>query len=140
MGGLHSTCVVSLLLQARSELPPAGLGFGVALLKMVAALVLVCVLAYLALRLARRYLVGTRGEAGLLRVVERCPLSARQSLWVVEVGRRYFLLGASDGVIAKLAELDPEEVRAVTRSSTGHPVGRSFRDLLKRRGPPEGRA
>jgi flagellar biosynthetic protein FliO len=125
MGGIAQTC---LLLQSQPE-SPSGLGFGMALLKMVAALVLVCVLAYVGLRLARRHLPGAQPGGGLLRVVERCPLSARQSLWIVEVGERYLLIGASDGGLTRLAELDPEEV--ARRIKQGGPPPRSFLDLLR---------
>jgi len=116
--------------QEAAELPPTG--FGVALLKMVAALVVVCLLAYAALRLARRHLTGLRprGQGGLLRVVDRCPLSARQSLWVVEVAGRYFLLGVADGAIAKLAELDADQL-SLPAEEGGQ---RSFWELLRRGG------
>lgn len=124
MGGIAQTCM---LLQSQPD-PPGGLGFGVALLKMVAALVLACVLAYVGLRLARRHLPGARSGGGLLRIVERCPLSARQSLWIVEVGERYLLIGASDGGLTRLAELDPDEVEQ--RIKQGGPPPRSFLDLL----------
>jgi len=138
MGGLYTA--LSLAVGAEPELSPTG--FGTALLKMVAALVLVCVLAYLALRLARRHLIASRGKGSLLRVVERCPLSARQSLWVVEVGERFFLIGATEGSIAKLAELDHEQVARALEQ--GGPRKR-FRDLLgkspqEEKGGPAGRS
>jgi flagellar biosynthetic protein FliO len=111
------------------ELTPTG--FGAALLKMVAALVLVCVLAYVALRLARRHLVAGRAQRSTMRVVERCPLSARQNLWIVEVGGRYFLIGATEGAIAKLAELDEEQLRAI-KTEAAPP--RSFWETLRKGG------
>ena len=86
-------------------------GFGAALFKMVAALVVVCVVAYLALRLARRTLNVESTRVGGMRVVERCPLSARQSLCVVEVAGRYFLIGVTEGAVSRLAELDSEQLR-----------------------------
>ena len=49
--------------------PTEPVGYGWALLKMVVALIVVCLLAYLALRLARRRLPGAAG--GAVRVVER---------------------------------------------------------------------
>jgi flagellar biogenesis protein FliO len=121
--------------QEAAELPPSG--FGVALLKMVAALVVVCLLAYAALRLARRHLIGLRprGQGGLLRVVDRCALSARQSLWVVEVAGRYFLIGVADGAIAKLAELDADQLPL---PAEGQGRQRSFWELLRRDGPKGG--
>ena len=115
------------------------MGYGWALLKMVGALLLVCLLAYLALRLARRHLVGG-GGGGAVRVVERCPLSGRHSLWVVEVGGRCLLLGTSDapgGPVCKLAELDAGQLPP--RRSDPPPRGRSFWEILQRgRGSPGG--
>jgi flagellar biosynthetic protein FliO len=136
MGGLWSPIHLSgvgLLLSEPPELTPTG--FGAALLKMVAALVLVCVLAYVALRLARRHLVARQTQRSTMRVVERCPLSARQSLWIVEVGGRYFLIGATEGAIAKLAELDEEQVNAIRADAP--PAPRSFWETL--RGGPSGK-
>lgn len=109
-----------------TELPPVGYGW--ALLKMLGALLLVCVLAYLVLRFARR--PAARG-AGAVRVVERCPLSARHSLWVVEVGGRCLLLGTSDapgGPVCKLAELDGTQLPPREPA----PRARSFWEILQR--------
>ena len=112
MGGLAHAKLSAVLLAAGdsggAELAPAGYGW--ALLKMVAALGVVCVLAYALLRLARRYLTDGRGSAGLMRVVDRCPLSARQGLWLVEIAGRYFVVGASEGQLSRLAELEADQV------------------------------
>ena len=129
IGHIGHVSASSLLLEAQSGLPSAP-GFGLALLKMVAALVLVCVLAYLVLRLVRRHLPAARG-GGLLRVIERCPLSARHSLWIVAVGERYFLLGASDGGISRLVELEREAVERGSGAIAGKRAPRRFRDLLR---------
>lgn len=116
-----------------SELAPTG--YGMALFKMLAALVVVCVLAYLLLRLAQRHL-GGRAQGGLLRVVDRCPLTGRQSLWVVEVDGRFFLIGTTDGSITKLAELEGDQIPSDLERARSQ---RSFWDLLKgKRGGPGG--
>lgn len=117
---------VLLLLSAGAAGPElAPTGYGVALFKMLGALVLVCLLAYVALRLLRNQLSGRAGQGGLLRVVERCPLGARQSLWIVEVGERVFLIASTDGTVSKLAELDREVVRQAAAAPR-----KSFRELL----------
>jgi flagellar biosynthetic protein FliO len=119
-----------------AELAPTG--FGMALLKLMVALLVVCGLAYGALRLLRRHLVASGTRGSILRVVDRCPLAPRQNLWVVEVGRRRLLIGTTDGCIAKLAELEPGEVKADTRQEGAR---KSFKEVLTRRGtedpPPE---
>jgi flagellar protein FliO/FliZ len=114
------------------ELAPTG--YGMALFKMLAALVVVCALAYLLLRLAQRHL-GARARGGVVRVVDRCPLAGRQSLWVVEVAGRFFLIGTTDGSITKLAELEGDRIPDLERSRSQ----RSFWELLKGKGAgPEG--
>jgi flagellar biogenesis protein FliO len=117
---------------------PEPVGYGWALLKMVGALLIVCLLAYLALRLARRHLAGGGGN-GAVRVIERCALSGRHSLWLVEVGGRCLLLGTSDapgGPVCKLAELDAAQLPP----RDPPPRGRSFWEILQRgRGTPGGR-
>jgi flagellar biogenesis protein FliO len=95
---------------AIEKVDPTGLapsGYLWSLLQMLAALVVVCALAYLLLR-GLRALAGPRPSGGAVRVVERCSLSSRHSLWVVEVGDRCFLLGCSEpgGPITRVAELD----------------------------------
>jgi flagellar biogenesis protein FliO len=124
--------VLAALLTEGAE-QPAGLappGYLTALLQMVGALLLVCVLAYVVLRGLRR-VAGRRGPTGSVRVLERCPLSPRHSLWVVEIGERCLLLGSSDspgGPLTRLAELDRA---ALGEAPTAVASGRgSFREIL----------
>ncbi len=112
-------------------------GYGWALAKMLGALLLVCLLAYGLLRAARRWSLG-RAPAGRVKVLERCPLSSRHSLWVVEVDGRSLLLASSDapgGPVTKLAELDTAPPTATTEAP-GSQAPRSFRELLGLGGKP----
>src|SRR5512140_1063348 len=85
-------------------------GFGGSLALSFLSLALVCVVAYLALRwLARRPLA--RGD-GVVRVVSRCTLEPRRSVYVVAAGGRCFLIGVGDGPISLLAELDEASLPA----------------------------
>lgn len=74
------------------------------------ALLAVCALAVVSLRLLGRRAAGqpTRG----LRVVARLPLDARRTLFVVEAAGRSLLVGAGDGPLTLLAELDPSRLPA----------------------------
>jgi flagellar biosynthetic protein FliO len=92
---------------AAAELEPSA--YGLALLKVAVALVVVCALAYLALRLLRRIGSARRGSEAL-RVIEQCPLGPRQSLFLVEAAGRVFLLGSTDGGVTRLAEIDPSSL------------------------------
>jgi flagellar biosynthetic protein FliO len=76
----------------------------------------VCLVAYAALKfLAGR---GVGKASGAIRVLARCPLEPRRSLYVVETGGRCFLLGVGDGPMTMLAELDagalPREAATTT--------------------------
>jgi flagellar protein FliO/FliZ len=76
-------------------------------------LVGVCVLAFVVVRLARRYLGAPRGAgAGMLDVVARVPLEPRRSLYVVEVAGKALLVGTSEMGLTVLSELDRDAVRA----------------------------
>lgn len=99
------------------ELP--GLGPSIAL--SFASLGVVCLIAYLALRwLARRGFgvgsAGSRRGAAAIRVVARCTLEPRRSLYVVVVANRCFLLGVGEGPMTMLAELDAAAVDAAPAS------------------------
>lgn len=73
-----------------------------------ASLGVVCLIAWGALRLLAGRGVGR--ATGAIRVLARCPLEPRRSVYVVEVAGRCFLLGVGDGPMALLAELDGEKV------------------------------
>jgi flagellar biosynthetic protein FliO len=80
-----------------------GVGWGSLALSFV-SLGAVCVVAWLALKLLAGRGIGR--ALGAIRVVARCPLEPRRSLYVVEVAGRSFLVGVGDGPMAMLAELD----------------------------------
>lgn len=106
--------------------------YGWALLKVSLALGLICLLAYLIMRMAQGKMARFPGRGGgELRVLDRYPLSPRQVLWLVEVGGRVFLLGAGEGGIVRLAELDPQTMTAA--EGQGEPgSGVPFAELLER--------
>jgi flagellar biosynthetic protein FliO len=76
----------------------------------------VCLVAYFALRLLAGRGVGK--ASGAIRVVARCPLEPRRSLYVIEAAGRCFLVGVGEGPMALLAELDaaalPREVASAS--------------------------
>src|SRR3954470_14731190 len=77
-----------------------------------ASLGVVCLVAWGMLRLLAGRGVGK--ASGAIRVVARCPLEPRRSVFVIEAAGRCFLVGVGDGPMALLAELDraavPKEV------------------------------
>jgi flagellar protein FliO/FliZ len=80
-----------------------GVGWGSLALSFV-SLGAVCIVAWAALKLLAGRGVGK--AMGAIRVVARCPLEPRRSLYVVEVAGRCFLVGVGDGPMSMLAEVD----------------------------------
>jgi flagellar biogenesis protein FliO len=92
-------------MDAGGQLP--GLGWSSVALSF-ASLGVVCLVAWGALRLLAGRGVGK--ASGAVRVVARCPLEPRRSVYVVEAAGRCFLIGVGEGPMAVLAELDAERI------------------------------
>jgi flagellar biosynthetic protein FliO len=91
-----------------------------------ASLGVVCLVAWGTLRLLAGRGIGK--ASGAIRVVARCPLEPRRSVFVIETAGRCFLVGVGDGPMALLAELDADKVKVLVGS--GSPL--SFGDVLAR--------
>jgi flagellar biogenesis protein FliO len=97
---------------------------------------LVCLLAYFSLKWVSRRGVG-RGN-GPIRVVARCSPEPKRSLFLIEAAGRCFLVGASDGGMNLLAELDPQALKQElpvdepAAGSVARPGGGRFAELLGR--------
>jgi flagellar biosynthetic protein FliO len=85
----------------------------------------VCVVAWGALRLLAGRGVGK--ASGAIRVVARCPLEPRRSVFVIETAGRCFLVGVGDGPMALLAELDADKLPRLPETT-----GPRFGDVLAR--------
>jgi flagellar protein FliO/FliZ len=90
----------------------SGGAYGELLVTSLVVLVGVCVLAYVVVRVARRWLGAPRGAAGVLDVIARLPLEPRRSLYIVDVAGKALLVGTSEMGLTVLSELDREQVRA----------------------------
>jgi flagellar biosynthetic protein FliO len=112
-------------MDAPQDLP--GLGGSIAVTFL--SLGLVCLLAFLFLRwLSRR---GVSPGRGPIRVLARCPLEPRRSLFLVETGGRCFLIGSGDTAMTMLAEVDPAQVKALEQAEPQR-SGLGFADVLAR--------
>jgi flagellar biosynthetic protein FliO len=83
----------------------------------------VCLVAWGALKLLAGR--GFGKATGAIRVVARCPLEPRRSVYVIEAAGRCFLVGVGDGPMAMLAELDAS---ALPRERA--PAAPRFADVL----------
>jgi flagellar biosynthetic protein FliO len=68
-----------------------------------ASLGVVCLVAWGALRLLAGR--GFGKATGAVRILARCPLEPRRSLYVIEAAGRCLLVGVGDGPMTVLAEL-----------------------------------
>jgi flagellar biosynthetic protein FliO len=90
-----------------------------------ASLGVVCLVAWGTLRLLAGRGVGK--ASGAIRVVARCPLEPRRSVFVIETAGRCFLVGVGDGPMALLAELDADKLPKLPEAA-----GLRFADVLAR--------
>ena len=103
---------------------------------MLAALVVVCLLAYFVLRFGLRRLAGPRAGPQSIEILERCPLGSGKALWIVRIGTRRFVIGAAEQSLVMLAELDLEDVEVLSKEG---PVPQTrFVDVLGRMPRPDG--
>ena len=112
----------------------AGASYGDLLMTSLIVLGVVCVAAFVAVRLFARLLSSGRSRgAQLMNVVSRVALEPRRSLYVVEVAGKTLLVGTSEMGLSVLSELDGKEVEA--RKSVQPSFGELVRGAwLKRKG------
>ena len=114
-------------MESAGQLPGLGGSLAVSLV----SLGVVCLIAYVGLRFLSRRGVGR--ARGPIKILARCPLEPRRSLYLVETAGRCFLLGVGDGPMTMLAEVSPEEAVAAGAPETiaAAPATR-FADVLDR--------
>ncbi len=94
-----------------------------------ASLGVVCVVAYVALKwLAGR---GVGRAMGAVKVLARCPLEPRRSIYLIETAGRCFLVGVGDGPMSLLAEVDAAKVAELSATSAA-PMKGPFAEMLAR--------
>ena len=93
-----------------------------------ASLGVVCLVAWGALRLLAGRGIGR--ASGAVRVLARCPLEPRRSVFVIEAAGRCFLVGVGDGPMTVLAELDADKLKAASEAAAGSQL--RFADVLAR--------
>ena len=90
---------------------------GTYLLQTFATLLVVVAAAVAVLWAARR--MGLGRVAGPMHLVGRLPLDGRRVLYLVRVADRVLIVGASEGGLTKLGELDGEQVVGESQAQQG---------------------
>ena len=93
-------------------------------------LVVVCGLAFLVLWGARR--LGIGGQLGAARLVGRLPLDARRAIYLVKVGPKVLVVGASEAGLTKLGEMSESDL-----PDEPPPPKNPFAAILGRTPPPK---
>ena len=101
---------------------PSEPSYGWFLIETLLVLGAVCALAWFGLRWLSRRAFALGGK-GPIKVLARTALEPRRTLYVVEVGGKTLLIGAGEGPLATLAELDGREVRAAVAREAVRPGG-----------------
>ena len=80
-----------------------------------------------------RRLAGDRAQ-GPLEILSRQPLDARRAIYLVRVGKRVLIVGATDGALTRLGSTSLESLQAELAAANVEPSEgrRSFRDSLTR--------
>lgn len=110
-------------------------GVGGSVLLSVLSLGLVCLVAFLVLRwLARR--TGGRAD-DVIRVLGRCHLEPRRSVYLLGVGGRCFLVGVGDGPMSLLAEVEQTSLPPdrTANAAAGSIVSEGLAKLLRKGKP-----
>lgn len=113
-------------METAGQLPGLGGSLAVSLV----SLGVVCLIAYVTLRFLSRRGVGRAN--GPIKVLARCPLEPRRSLYLIETAGRCFLVGVGDGPMTMLAEVPVAEVALAHTPSGGPPSGARFSAVLGR--------
>src|SRR6185503_2746964 len=92
-----------------------------------ASLGVVCVVAWGALRLLAGR--GFGKPSGAVRIIARCPLEPRRSVYVIEAAGRCFLVGVGDGPMTVLAELEADKL---PKADVARLPGAKFAEVLAR--------
>jgi len=128
----------SLILFAWQTANPSGdigwvAGEFTSLLRLVLVLAGILILAFFVLRFAIPRFFGVDNfRTGPITVVARYSLEPRKSLYIVQVGTEFFLVGTSETNVRFLTSLDAGKVEsALAQSNLKPPEGNEFARLLR---------
>lgn len=78
--------------------------------------------------------IGLSGVAGskAIEVIARQPLDARRAIYLVRVGKRVLVVGASDGALTRLGSTSVEALGVDLEATSASRPATSFRETLRR--------
>jgi len=123
IGSLIQFCSVKLFAQ-EEQVPDFASEMGPTLLQLAGALLLIIIIIYASVWVMKRYSTGKSPVAGeLIKIVERRHLTPKQAIYVIKVGEKHVLLGATEAGINKLCDVEiapppPAKLGETARSST----------------------
>lgn len=73
-------------------------------------------------------------QSRYMKTLDRIPISQDKSILLVQIGEKYYLLGAASSAISMLAELDKDEVTQFPINTESLMNNLSFKDFLQKAG------
>ncbi len=121
------------------ELAAEDFSLGWTLIRTMIVLAIVVALAYLTLNIGLRKLLGIRAPLGtsVVTVLERVTLDQKRSLFVVEAGGEFLLIGGGDSGLSLISKLDRAAIDKARSAPSSSAVQLSpfLRKLLGRKEP-----
>lgn len=87
-------------------------------LKIIAALPIVLLLAYISMKLSRSYMSNFK-KGMFMKVIETIPVYNKSAVSIVQIGAKYFVLGVSEQgmqIITELTENEMDEMKAQSKT------------------------
>jgi flagellar biosynthetic protein FliO len=136
---IGSTVLLTWMPLYADEAPTGGIGsdVGPTLLQLGGALLLIIGIIYLSVWLMKKYTNGRMaGGGGLISIVERRHLTPKQALYLIKIGEKHLLIGASDSGLQKLSDIEmpasrpPQTVPATGASRFSQALRQAKESLL----------
>lgn len=116
------------------EEPAADFGsdIGPTLLQLAGALLLIIIIIYASVWLMKRYTVGKSPTGGeLIKIIDRRHLTPKQALYVVKVGEKHILVGATESGMNKLCDVEMAPPVPLGPKTQTAPANSKFSQFLR---------
>lgn len=124
--------VARIAIAADEPMPKLAGDYGPTLLQLVGALILVVGIIYASVWLMKRYSTGKiAGGGNLISIVERRHLTPKQAIYLVKVGEKHLLIGASESGLSKLSDIEIPEIRQAPQAKGNATSISKFSQILR---------